>query len=72
MSNGILDAVSVSEERVIRPGERMFVPCRGGPCLSRLERFPPRLEIEERGGTYVLVDEGQPDEWRYVFVPDEY
>jgi hypothetical protein len=50
----------------------MFVPCEGGPCLSRLERFPPRSEIEERGGTYVLVDEGAPHEWLYLFVPHEY
>jgi hypothetical protein len=57
---------------LLRPGDRMFVECEGGPCLSRLERFPPPLEIAERGGTYVLIDEGQPPDWRYLFVPDEY
>jgi hypothetical protein len=54
----------------VRPGDRIFVQCEGGPCLSRLERFPPQLEIAERGGTYVLLDEGQPSDWRYLFVPD--
>ncbi|HTU37880.1 MAG TPA: hypothetical protein VMF35_07675 [Acidimicrobiales bacterium] len=53
----------------MRPGDRLFVQCEGGPCRSRLERFPPQLEIEERGGMYVLVDEGDPADWRYLFVP---
>jgi len=35
-----------------------------------LEYFPPRLEIAERGGVYVLVDDGEPNEWRYVFFPE--
>jgi hypothetical protein len=48
----------------------MFVRCQGGPSISRLETFPPRLEIDERDGMYVLVDDGPPDEWRYLFVPD--
>jgi hypothetical protein len=50
-------------------GERMFIRCEGGPCLSRLETFPPRLEIQERGGHYVLVDDGPVDEWTYQFAP---
>jgi len=29
---------------------------------------PPRLEIDERDGVYVLVDDGPRDQWRYVFV----
>ena len=49
----------------------MLVPCQGGPCTSRLVRFPPPLEIDEPGGVYVLVDDGRPDEWRYDFVPAE-
>lgn len=49
-------------------GERMFIRCEGGPCLSRLETFPPRIEIQERGGLYVLVDEGPPASWLYQFV----
>jgi hypothetical protein len=57
---------------LLRPSDRMFVQCEGGPCLSRLEHFPPQLEIAERGGMYVLIDEGQPSDWRYLFVPNEY
>jgi hypothetical protein len=52
----------------LQPGDRFFVPCEGGPSTSRLETFPPRLEVEERDGMYVLVDDGPRDEWRYVFV----
>lgn len=47
----------------------MFIPCEGGPSTSRLEQYPPPLEIEEHEGTYVLVDDGPLDKWRYVFVP---
>jgi len=46
----------------------MLVPCQGGPSTSRLERYPPRLEIEERDGLYVLEDDGPPEQWRYLFV----
>ena len=56
----------------MRAGDRLFILCDGGPCMSRLEIFPPRLEIEERGGSYVLVDEGPLDAWRYLFVPMEH
>ena len=50
----------------------MLIPCDGdGPSQSRLVRFPPPLEIEERTGTYVLVDDGEPAAWRYLFVPRE-
>jgi hypothetical protein len=47
----------------------MLIPCRGGPSTSRLAFFPPPLEVEERDGTYVLVDDGPPETWRYEFVP---
>ena len=50
-------------------GDRMLIPCDGGPCMSRLETFPPPLEIIEHGGIYVLVDDGLPRDWRYQFVP---
>lgn len=50
------------------PGDRMLIWCEGGPSRARLVTFPPPLEIEERGGTYVLVDDGAPQEWRYQFV----
>ena len=46
----------------------MFVPCEGGPSISRLEIFPPPLEIEERNGIYVLEDDGPVEQWRYLFV----
>lgn len=58
-----------NEPVVLEPGDRFFVPCHGGPCTSRLERFPPRLEISERDGMYVLEDDGPRESWRYVFVP---
>jgi hypothetical protein len=28
------------------------------------------LEIQERGGLYVLFDDGPVEEWAYQFVPD--
>ena len=59
------------EAVVLEPGDRLFVGCEGGPCASRLETFPPRLEIEERTGTYVLVDDGPRSDWRYLFIPRE-
>jgi hypothetical protein len=41
------------------------------PAGPTLDRFPPRLEIEEHDGTYVLLDVGPRAEWRYEFVPRE-
>jgi hypothetical protein len=52
-------------------GERMLIRCQGGPSTSRLAWFPPPLEVIEVGGTYVLVDEGPPQDWWYEFVPAE-
>ena len=49
----------------------MFIPCEGGPSMSRLERWPPPLEVQETDGLYVLEDDGPPEEWRYLFVPRE-
>lgn len=55
----------------VEPGDRMLIPCAGGgPCISRLVYYPPPLEVEERGGMYILVDDGPPDQWRYDWVPD--
>ena len=54
---------------VLQPGDRLFVPCEGGPSRSRLEIFPPRMEIDGHEGTYVLVDEGNRADWFYLFVP---
>jgi hypothetical protein len=52
----------------VEDGERMLIPCKGGPSVSRLVRYPPPLEIEERDGVYVLVDDGPPEHWHYGFV----
>jgi hypothetical protein len=59
----------VGDRFELEPGDRMFIPCEGGPSRSRLERFPPPVEVEERGGVYVLVDVGPPEAWSYLFVP---
>jgi hypothetical protein len=56
------------EAVVLRSGDRLFVSCDGGPSSSRLEIYPPRLEIDERDGVYVLVDDGPREQWRYVFI----
>ncbi len=36
--------------------------------MIKRQPFPPALEIPERDGVYVLHDEGEPHQWRYVFV----
>jgi hypothetical protein len=54
----------------VHDGERMLLACRGGPAVGRAERYPPRAEIAVDGGTYVLVDDGPPEQWWYDFVPD--
>jgi hypothetical protein len=59
------------ELTVLEVGDRLFIPCENGPAATRLETFPPRLEIEERDGMYVLIDDGPRDDWRYQFVPRE-
>ena len=52
----------------LRPDDRMFIRCDGGPCVSRLEVFLPRIEITEESGIYVLVDDGPLEAWAYQFV----
>jgi hypothetical protein len=52
----------------LQRGDRMFIRCEGGPCISRLETFPPRIEIREKSGLYVLVDDGPLEAWMYQFV----
>ncbi|HMJ75077.1 MAG TPA: hypothetical protein VK507_03845 [Iamia sp.] len=49
----------------------MFIPCQGGPSVSRVEAYPPRLEIPEHAGTYVLVDVGPRADWHYLFIPHD-
>jgi hypothetical protein len=51
--------------------DRLFLPCIGGPSISRLEWYPPQLEVAEKGGTYVLVDDGPRAAWHYLFVPHD-
>jgi hypothetical protein len=41
-----------------QPGDRMLVPCEGGPSPFRRETYPPRLEIDVPGGLYLLDDVG--------------
>ena len=52
----------------LRNGDQLFIRCHGGPCLSRLETFPPRVEVQEKGGVYVLVDDGPIEDWAHEFV----
>ena len=55
----------------MEPGQRMLIPCSGGgPCISRLVDYPPPLEVAEHGGTYILVDDGLPEQWRYDWIPE--
>jgi hypothetical protein len=54
---------------VPQEGDRLLIACEGGPSTSRLERWPPALEVEEADGLYVLDDSGPVEDWRYVFVP---
>ena len=53
------------------PGQRMLIFCDGGPSYSRLDTYPPLLEVSVGEGTYVLDDDGPAIEWRYRFVPRE-
>ena len=52
----------------MRPGAQLMIPCDGGPSRVTLETLPPRLEIEVRGGVYVLADDGPVHAWSYHFV----
>ena len=52
----------------VEAGERMLLWCDGGPAVGRAEHYPPPLEVVVDGGVYVLVDDGPPEHWHYVFV----
>ena len=52
----------------MKAGEEMMVWCEGGRSMIKREVFPPRLEIPDDGGMYVLNDQGDPADWRYVFI----
>ena len=53
-----------------RPGAPLMLRCDGGPLVSRLETFPPPIEVAVPGGVYVLVDDGPVHRWHYQFVSD--
>jgi hypothetical protein len=59
------------EPVLLQAGDKLFVASEGGPSTTRLETYPPRLELHEPGGTYILIDHGLREEWRYLFVPDQ-
>ena len=66
-----MTASAGTKRLVPQPGDRMIVPCEGGPSAGRLVHHPAPLEIPERGGTYVLIDDGPVESWRYLFVPND-
>lgn len=33
--------------------------------------YPPPLEIDADNKMYVLVDDGPPEQWHYVFIPSD-
>jgi len=49
-------------------GERMLLPCVGGPTSWHAASYPPPLEFETDDGVYVLIDDGIADQWSYEFV----
>lgn len=49
------------------PGDRLLIPCQGGPSISRLVTWPPPLEIDlDDGSMYVLED--RDEDFVYVHV----
>lgn len=54
---------------MVEVGQRMFLWCDGEPAVARSVVWPPPTELDAEGGTYVLVDDGDPSIWRYAFVP---
>jgi hypothetical protein len=46
----------------VEDGERIPLWCDGGPSIGRAVTYPPPLEIPAAGGTYVLVDDGPPED----------
>jgi len=67
-SDGLRDLPSGKVIYIAAPGDEMMIWCEGGPSILRRQTFPPALEIVENDGMYVLHDEGEPADWRYVFV----
>lgn len=63
---------TVTEDCHRRTGHPIVIRCDGGPRTSRAETFPPRFEVAEKGGLYVLLDEGPIADWKYQFVPSDH
>ena len=64
---------SVAWYRERRTGARVPGPAAAAALLDGRRgpgstTFPPRLEIEGRGGVYVLDDDGPVHRWTYRFV----
>lgn len=59
--------VSNRIEHPVARGDRLLIPCEGGPSMSRLVHDPAPLEIVEPGGLYVL-DDTDPAAPRYVWI----
>jgi len=49
-------------------GDEMMIWCQGGRSVLKRQTFPPAFEIPEGDGTYVLHDDGDPIDWKYVYV----
>ena len=62
----------MGQTRRMRDGDRMLIPCSGGPAGWRATLFPPPIELvvddEADHGIYVLIDDGPPEQWSYEFV----
>ncbi len=48
----------------------MLLWCTGGPSMCRAVTYPPPPEIDLDEGLYVLVDDGEVDQWRYDFIAE--
>jgi len=64
------DGDTMRHAHAVEAGDRLFLWCDGGPAVGRTAVFPTPFEVDVEGGTYVLVDDGPPEQWRYDFVAD--
>jgi len=70
LSNGTCDHGVTAVMSDLQRGDRMLLPCIGGPSQARLVHHPAPTEILERGGMYVLVDDGVVEDWHYDWIAD--
>ncbi len=68
MSDGPYGPTRASTFASVQVGAEMMIWCEGGPAMLRREQFPPPVELKVEGGIYVLHDDGEPADWRYVFI----